>query len=382
MVVKFNENKVIEPSVNFLQKQTGKIFSDIWEQLEQGLWKDIKPENYEYNVIQGLLNRPNWKPVLKDILPLYLGMKWCEEKKQIEDPYFIPEKKDTGLKDFLNAAEIFFGKYSGGKIGVQLSGGLDSSIIIGVMRYLGIPFSLVGMSTTRYEFRTERHIQKLLTEWGNAAVLIDYEAHLPFFDLNNVPPFQYPDMLCLNYSADQAMALKCEKLDIDILLTGNGGDNVFADEVPLNPEDCIWRPQIFMDALLMDIVYAPKGVKLVPFFADKRIIESIYNLRLGQPEDNSKLWARNFFKDFLPQELVNYTYCADFWGLYIDGLQSSLPIVRELCARAYELTQNPCFSVKVINELLNQDLLNAKKDMYQIIEARITLAAWLNALIK
>lgn len=382
MVVQFNENRIIEPSVNFLQIHKGEIFSNIWGQLELGLWKDIQPENYEYNVIQGLLNRPNWKPVLKDILPLYPGMKWYEENKQIEDPNFIPVKKDTGLKNFLDAAEDFFDKYSGKKIGVQLSGGLDSSIIIGVMKHLDVPFSLVGMSTTRYEFRTERHIQKLLAEWGDAAVLIDYEAHLPLFNLNNVPSFQYPDMLCLNYSADHAMALKCEMLDIEILLTGNGGDNVFADEVPLSPEDCIWRPQIFTDAWLKDIVYSPKGVHLVPFFGDKGIIESIYNLRLGQSEDNSKLWARYFFRDFLPQELVNYTYCADFWGLYIDGLQSSLPIVRELCARAYELTQNPCFSVKVINKLLNQDLLNAKKEMYQIIEARITLAAWLNALIK
>ncbi len=332
--------------------------------------------------MQGLLKRTFWKPELKNILPIYPGMKWCEEKKQIEDPYFIPVKQETGLKDFLNAAESFYAIYSEKKIGVQLSGGLDSSIIIGLLKNFGIPFSLVGMSSTRYEFRTERYVQHILTKWGNTTTLINYEDHLPLSDLEKVPPFQHPDHLCLNYSAANAMALECKNLGIEVLLTGNGGDNVFAEDVPENPEHCKWLPQIFIDSWLNDIVYAPKGVQLVPFFGDKQIMGALYNLRKGQPEDNPKVWARRFFKDFLPQELVNYTYCADFWGLYIDGLHSALTTVRKLCNRAYELTKHPYFSDKAINELLQQDLLNANKSMYQKIESRISLAVWLNALIK
>lgn len=251
-----------------------------------------------------------------------------------------------------------------------------------MLKHFGIPFSLVGMTTTRYEFRTERHIQNILAEWSNEVGLLDYEKHLPLFDIDKVPAFQYPDMLCLNYSADNAMALECERLGVDVLLTGNGGDNVFADEVPINPEFSTWRPQIFTDTWLNDIIYAPRGVQLVPFFGDKQVMQTIYNLRIGQPEDNAKLWARNFFRDFIPQELVNYTYCADFWGLYIDGLQKSISTVHELFDFAYNITNHSCFSKKSMKELFDQDLLNANKSMYQKIEARISLAVWLKALMK
>lgn len=382
MVSQIIKPKTNVSSIRFINVQNGEIYTNIWAHLSEGMWRDLSPENHEYNVMQGLLNRPKCKPVLKNILPIYPEMKWNPNKKQLEDPYFIPIKRETGLKDFLIAAELFFKTFSNKKIGVQLSGGLDSSIIIALLKHFGIPFSLVGMTTTRYEFRTERHIQNILSEWSNNVFLIDYEKHLPLFDIDKVPTFQYPDMLCLNYSADNAMAIECERLGVDVLLTGNGGDNVFADNVPENHERSTWRPQIFTDTWLNDIVYAPRGVQLVPFFGDKQVVQTIYNLRLGQSEDNLKLWARNFFRDFIPQELVNYTYCADFWGLYIDGLQKSSSTVRELFDCAYDHTNHPCFSKKSIKELLNQDLLNTDKSMYQKIESRISLAVWLKALMK
>jgi hypothetical protein len=371
-----------EPSISFINTQTGETYSDICQQLADGLWKDISPEKHEQNVMEGLLKRANWKPVLKDILPVYPEMKWNSEKKKLEDPYFIPIKRPTDLNDFLKAVQSLFSKFANKKIGVQLSGGLDSSIIIALLKHFNVPFSLVGMTSNRYEFRTEKHIQNILIKWGNKATLIDYEKHLPIFDIDKIPAYQYPDILCLNYSADNAMALECKKLEIDILLTGNGGDNVFSEGIPENPEHCTWLPQMFTDTWLTDIVYAPQGVKLLPFFGDKDILQAIYNLRIGQPEDNSKLWARNFFSDFLPQELVNYTYCADFWGIYIDGLQKSIPIVRKIFNRAYELTNNSCFTSTVLDDFLEQDLLNAHKLMYQKIEARISLAVWINALFK
>ena len=290
--------------VDFIDIQSGKIYKDIWKHLSKGLWRDLMPENHEFNVIQGVSNRPKHKPVLKNILPIYPEMKWNSKKKQLEDPYFIPVKKAASLKDFLNASELFFNNFSNKKIGVQHSGGLDTGIIISLLKLFKIPFSLVGMTTNRYEFRTEKYIQNKLSEWSNEVTLIDYENHLPFFDLEKVPVFQYPEMLCLNYSSENAMALECERLGIEVLLTGNGGDNVFSDKIYENPIFSTWRPQIFTDNWLSDIVYSPRGVQLIPFFGDKLIIQVIYNLRIGQSEDNSKIWARNFFKDFLPQELV------------------------------------------------------------------------------
>jgi hypothetical protein len=376
------EKNISQPDVFFVNHITGERYEQLWDILKTGDWKNIKPENFEFNNLKGVLKRIEWKPVLGDIIPIYPGMIWDENKRCITDPAYIPKKQKRGMDVLLNAAEAFFKKFEEKRIGVQLSGGLDSSIIIGLLRYLDIPFHLIGMSTTRYEFRTERYIQQKLQEWTDYSVLIDYEQHLPMSHLDDVPPFQHPDLLALNYGSESAMAKEAQKQGVEVLLTGDGGDNLFAESIPVNHHECTWLPQVFSDSWPADIVYAPFGVELVPFYADPGIMDAVYNLRLGQGEDNAKLWARKFFKDFLPSELVNYTYCADFWGLYIDGLQQAIPTVKKLFHAAHELSGHQCFSEAAVKELLGQDLLHAKKEMYQVIEARTAMALWLCILNK
>lgn len=374
------EDNIKQPGVSFINLNTGEKFQDIWDIIKTGGWRNLNPESFEYNNLKGVLKRNEWKPVIEDIIPIYTGMFWNAATKTATDPVYIPRKLSPGMSTLLKASESFFQKYEGKKIGVQLSGGLDSSIIIGLMRYLGIPFHLIGMSTTRYEFRTERYVQQKLQKWTDNSILIDYEQYLPMSNLENIPPYQYPDMLALNYGSENAMALECKKQGIEVLLTGDGGDNLFAEPIPVNHNQCPWIPQVFSDPWMADIVYAPYGVELVPFYAEPGIMDAVYNLRLGQNEDNAKLWARNFFKDFLPSELVNFNYCADFWGLYIDGLQQAISTVKNLFQNAHELTGHQSFSESAIKELLGQDLLHAKKEMYQVIEARTAMALWLKVL--
>lgn len=365
-------------STSFINTQTGEICYNIWDKID--LQKNnISIENFEYNNLKGVLKRNEWKPFLDDWLPLYDGLFWNKERKKIDDIIYTPNRKKTTLNDLILVSERFFNQFKGKHIGVQLSGGLDSSIVIGLLHYLKIPFSLVGMRSDRYEFRTERIIQDSLYNLGVNTVLIDYERYLPLSDIMNVPRFPYPDLLLNNFSSEKAMIQYCKELGIEVLLTGGGGDNVFAEPVPHLPQ--LWRlkPQVFTDGW-SKYIYATNNIELCSFYAEKEIIDCIYNLRLGQKEDNLKLWARNTFKDFLPQKLVNYTYCADFWGLYISGLQQSLPSIRQLFERVYHTTNYNSFSPNRINVLLEQDYLTAKKEMYQKIEARIAFAVWLNSL--
>jgi hypothetical protein len=105
---------------------------------------------------------------------------------------------------------------------------LDSSIIIGLLSHLNIPFWLIGMTTKRYEFRTERHIQELLFPLAAEAILLDYDSHLPLSQLLEVPSHQHPELLSINYGSENAMAMACEQLGIEVLLTGDGGDNLVA----------------------------------------------------------------------------------------------------------------------------------------------------------
>ena len=376
------QNRIIESSVHYHFLKTGERKVTIWQELEAGAWKHIQPEVFESNTQLGEINRSSRRPVIKDILPIYQGMVWDEQNNRASDPRFLPQLQPTSLNDLLQAVKKFFDRFQDKHIGVHLSGGLDSSIIIALLKHFQIPFSLVGMTSKRYEFRTERYIQHILAEWGKAAVLLDYESYLPLSFMEEVPPHQHPEMLSGDYYKSVAMAKECKQLGINLLLTGNGGDNLFAEPITKNPAKCTWMPQVFCDTWLEDFAYRPHGVEVQTFYADEGVMNAIYNLRLGQSEDNAKLWARQFFKDFLPNELVTYTYCADFWGLHIDGLLHALPTIKKLFNQAYDFTENPYFSPQKAKELLNQDLLAAEKKKYQAIESRIVLAIWLNSLFK
>lgn len=372
----------MKKNINYINLNTGEQLDSIWDYLNTDGWKNIHPENFEYNNLIGVLKRKDAKPVVGNFIPIYKGMQYLDKEKKAIDPTYVPKIFEADMDSFLTSAHLFFKQYENKKIGVQLSGGLDSSIIIGLLKHFQIPFYLVGLSTERYEFRTERHVQHLISKWAIESVLIDYENYLPLSNLQEVPKHQFPDLLVNNYSSNKAMALECERLGIQVLLTGEGGDNVFAESIPTEPELCTWIPQSFGDTWLAEYVYTPFDVDIIPFYEDKSILDAIYNLRIGQGEDNSKLWARHFFKDFIPQELVNFTYCADFWGIYISGLQKAIPQMKILCNRAFELTQNLYFSKETIESLLSQDLLSAKKEVYQKIEARVALAVWVNSLNK
>jgi hypothetical protein len=299
-------------------------------------------------------------------------------ENKIEEKKLVIEYTEVEIDDFLRKSGIFFDKFRNKHIGVQLSGGVDSSLIIGLLNYFGIRHSLVGLFTKRYEFRTESFIQNLIAEKSINPNFINHEEHLPYSGLGSVPPHQHPDASCCNFNANQAMASVCNENKIDILLTGSGGDLALGDNV--HNAKCQWIPAIFNDTWLQDLVYTPKGTVVLSFFSDPDILGCIWNLRRGQKTDPKKIWARNFFRDFLPKELVDFTYKADFWGLYIDGLLNSLPEIRSIHKKAFDISGNPYFEVANFNEIFKNDLLNCDQVLYQRIEARISAAIWINSL--
>ena len=368
-------------NIFFHNQTTGKIIDEIWPLLTIENIKMINPDNFAYNIKKGLINRNEWNSLIEKIIPVYDGMEMDLSNKMFYEKKFVPSNKEYDFKSFLETAEKYFQGFSNRKIAVQLSGGLDSSIIIGLLSYFNIPFSLIGMTSNRYEFRTEKKIQEILANSSASVILIDFAEHLPLFEMDKAPVSQQPDLSIINISADLAMAKACEKLDIEILFSGFGGDVLFATEVPSSNNKCEWKPQLFYDSWLIDLVYKPHNVNLIPFYANPEIMNAIYNLRRGKKEDIQKKWARNFFKKILPPELINYTYVADFWGLYILGLLNNLDTIQKLHQRAFEITSSPYFSNEnFIKHVLKADLYSGKKEVYQPIEARIAYTAWLNTL--
>lgn len=371
--------QVKQPSLSFINTKTGELKTEIWSELRDGYWRLADFTAHEKNTLKGVLNRVNIDPVLADFIPIEVGQSWNQQVKRIEEARFSPKSHECRLDDFLESSKRFFEKFDGKHIGVQLSGGVDSSLIIGILKYFGISHSLIGFFNNRYEFRTEFHIQNLLAKNANKSKLINYEEYLPYSGLCSVTPHQYPNISYCGVATEDAMASGCIELEIDILLTGCGGDVALGNEV--HNFECSWIPAIFNNSWLQDMVFTPKGVQVVSFFSDHDILECFWNLRQGQKSDPRKLWARNFFRDFIPKELVEYTYKADFWGLYIDGLVNSLPKIREIHAKAHDLSKNPYFSEENLNKVLKSDLFNCDQRLYQKLEARISSAVWINSLL-
>lgn len=368
----------------FHHRRSGEIVDSIWSELRlDSLWCRADFAAHEGNTLKGAGDRSDWQPIFAEWFPLDAGQRWCPHTGRAIDPAHIPNAFGEGSrKDFLEAAQAFFARFEGSKIGVQLSGGFDSSLVIGLLRHFGIPYALVGMESDRYEFRTERTIQHRLAEQSGDVILIDEATCLPCSRLREVPPHQVPDLLSLDFAQNHDMAVACNRLGIDVLLSGGGGDSLLGGAVPTDATASPWRPQTFTDSFPVDLVYRPMGIEFLSFFGDPGIVDACFRLRRGQDNDPLKRWARGFFRDFVPRELAEYTYCADFWGRSIDGLLAALGPVRQLHAEARELTGSAYFEAEQLEQLLAEDLHRPRKDLYQRIEARISSTVWVVSLAK
>jgi hypothetical protein len=373
-----------QPGLRFLHRPSGELADSIWRELRlHGLWHQADFGVHEGNTLKGAGDRSDWRPIFTDWFPVDTGQTWCARTERALDPVHFPNANGEGaLEDFLDAAKSFFARFDGRRIGVQLSGGFDSSLIIGLLRHFGIPHGLVGLESARYEFRTERTIQHRLAEQNGDVILIDEGTCLPCSRLREVPTHQVPDLLSLNLAQDRDMATACRQLGIEVLLSGGGGDNLLGMAVPKEAAESRWRPQTFTDSFPVDLVYDPLGIEFLSFFSDAGIVDASFRLRRGQGNDNTKRWARGFFRDFLPRELAEYTYCADFWGRSIDGLLAALGPVRELHAEARDLSGSAYFGAERLERLLSEDLFRPRKDLYQRIEARISAAVWVVSVAK
>lgn len=362
----------------FISLNSGKVLDDLSLELKNFDWENFHPENLEYNHLNNIINKPDERPIISDYLPFKHKMKWLEETRicyiQTE-----PIIEKVSYDDFLKSALTFFEKFKNKKIAVQLSGGLDSSIIICLLKYFNIPFTLIGMFSDRYEFRTEKIIQNKLAEFTTSNKLIDFENNLPFSNLSKIPDFNYPDLSCINYSADKAMAEACASFNIDFLFSGEGGDFVFSHEINSEETKYPWSPTEFYDNWLNENIYNKVGCELVPFYGDEKIMNCIFNLRRGEKEDWSKKWARNYFKDLLPKELVTYSYYADFWGIYCKGILNTIEEMQNLISTAYAISKNQFFAPENFKAMFSKNILNLDRSTYSKIEAKVAAAAWVNS---
>lgn len=361
------------PRIDFVELASGDVVPSLWPLLEQGYWRQCRPHVYEGHVVGNALRATLEDTFFPQHAALRPGRRWVAATHRLEHTPFQPASGPADLHYFLDLAAAYFARLEAKRIAVQVSGGVDSSLVIGLLRFLNIPHFLVGMVSSRYEFRTERAIQDQFCRSGSGA-LLDYESHLPLSDLFHVPRSTIPDVASLAHSANRAMARACRANGVDVLLSGAGGDVLLGGDMRAVSPPC--HPHFFQEPWSQEFVYAPEGVSYLSFFSDQTIAGCLCALRAGQSEDTSKFWARQFFRDFLPHRIVDNLYKTDFWGLYMSGLVASLPDIRRLHAAALEATGDTYFLPANLERLLACDLMECDQPLYQRLEARISAATW------
>lgn len=372
-----------QPTLSFYNHKRGALQADIVEELRAGLWRDYNIDNRLYNDALGEMRITEWRPLFPDITPVMPGFHYNSETGAMEEERFVPRQREMTMSLFLDIVERYFARFEGRKIGVHLSGGLDSSLIIGLLYHFGIPFNLYGMVTDRYEFRTERHIQDLLAPLGERTCYVHADEH-PFYNLLDRYPFhQIPDSYIKSYDSATTIAEEARCDGVEVIFGGQGADTLFVDAIPTETGAMSFNiGNEFAVPWEDDLVYRPRGVELVSFYADPEIIEAIYNLRLGKPSDAWKLWARDFFREFLPRELAEYHYVADFNGLSMSGLEAAKPMVTRLFEEAYDLLRHPIFSPESTQVMRETNVFKFDYKLYSAYCARISIAVWLHALFE
>lgn len=370
-------------TLHFFNKSTAKLQQSIWGELNEGLWKHFIIENYLSNSKISVKQPSKTLDVFENYITIAPGAYYDILNHKLKEELYFPTYIEINKKKLYQIFEKYFAQFSNKKIAVHLSGGLDSSIIIVLLHHFNIPFYLVGLICHRFEFRTEKAIQEILAPLGKESILIDIDDYPSFSNLSQKSLSQIPDDNIKQVDASRAVVKACKKLGADIVFTGQGGDSIFVDAVSSSIES--WSCNIgneFLQTYETEILYPNEGLELISPFSDKEILNAIFSLRIGQKSDYLKKWARHFFSDLLPRELVEYTYSADFFGLSMDGLEKAKPDIEKLFKNAYEITGNSIFSPIESKTFLAIDVFNFEYHNYIDFCNKVSLAAWYNSLLR
>ena len=365
-------------SILYYDTNSNVLLNNIWDQLTL---EDISKSNYNNHRLNSsrYIQSPDfYKPVFKNIYPIPPRSKWIYDGFSFicsQSLEYLPPNCD--LTQLIKKISKPLKKY---KVGVELSGGLDSSIIISMLINNGIDPYLFGFSCDRYEFRTERHIQSIYSKKVENSFLIDSRKMLPFQNLLQCPIHQLPNPTSLYYYGKQVTAKYCEENNVDILFNGMSGDALFCDAVIDNKKPISWHSWMMDNRWFDENIFSKSKVKYLPVYTSN-LVNLICKERNNQGYDTKKTWARKYFKDYLPHELVNYTYKADHVGDLIEGIKNSHNEVKKLFRTAELVTKNSDFSesnLYVLFENIEKDDDNQLKD----ILAKVSYALWIYTCVK
>lgn len=364
------------PYVRWWDTERKEYVDTIYDRLADGLQRKLDIDVYLRNDLlppDRLHEEADFLPGLRHVLP---GMRLDELTGERSLDLYTPQHSPCTLNSFIDLASEFFESLHARRIGVHLSGGLDSSIIICLLKKLGIDFVPIGFESQTFEFRTERRIQQLLAPYGSDSELIDLENITFYSGLDSIPPHQKPLGTIKSYNSTSALVQAFARRGCDVVLTGQGGDSLFVDPVD-NPADLSFNiGNEFDNPEENELYYRPHGIRLISFYGQKRIIDAISTASAGRKTDPLKTWAREWFSPILPLELSRFTYAADFLGLTMWGLDRMRPVMRKLFRHSFEVTGSHFFSPEETDRFVSSDIFSFEYRDYIRFCSLLSIAVW------
>lgn len=365
----------------FIRSSNSKPIENFEKELLDGGWRKFNVEAHLSNELLPSKDLHKEIEVIPGVIHISSGLSWDENLHQLTQDYYYPNVVDKcSFSDFVELSEDYFKKLNAERIGVHLSGGLDSSIVICLLKKLGIPYTAIGLKSDTYEFRTERRIQELLSHLNEDSQLIEISSYPFYSKLDEIPFHLWPLASIKSYWQNEILVNAFAKRGCDVVISGQGGDSLLVGQGSASPDLKFNLGNEFLLNELQEYNYGPKGIRLESFYAYKPIIDLISSARIGMTEDPLKIWMRNWAKDILPAELVEHTYYGDYFAMSMSDLDQAKPTIKHVFESAYALCGNELFSSSNTKKFINQDIFNFEYNDYIRFCSLLSVAVWYNSL--
>lgn len=346
------------------------------------LIKNASIQNHLLNTREFSQSPDLYRPVIQDVYSIPPKSQWNFDKLDASYAHAIlnydSESKPLAIEHILKKyAKLIDSK----KIVFEVSGGLDTSLLISVFGEYLNEFSQVGVVSERYEFRTERQIQEYYFDRCKKSIKINEDDALPFSNLKNVPFHFLPNKASLFYGRHRAVIDATKKLEAKYVINGIGLDPMLCNPVSGNINTFRLSKFQWEDDWANSYLYKPQNLEYVNATIRNPIINFLWKSRKNEAEDSLKMWARKIFSEKLPSYLTKYRYKGAFDGVYETGLQVNNDVIIEIYDVAYDTIKieelNPNRNKRLLKRSEN---LNPEKDIN--LMATLSYAVWIYAMVR
>lgn len=367
----------------FFNTKSGLLFDNILDMIDAKCIRLASLESHIRNSYYYVQCPDTYTSVLENIVPIPPRTNWEYSSKKFFPVLknFSKKRRICGIENIIRLVDRYNKNFNLANLTVELSGGLDSSIVIQLLRHSGIEPNLVGFQSKRYEFRTESCIQDIIKTGCKNVILMADDKGLPYSDLLSVPVHPLPNKSSIFYGRHKSIVEASVHLGSSLILNGMGGDFLFCSAVRHNQfplEFYKWQSD---DYWANEYIYKPYGCEYISPMALKPFPEIIASLRSGQDEDTRKIWARKFFREILPRELVEYAYKGSFDGVYEYGLKLALDDIQKIGNVAFEVTKNNSLNGQNLLKLAVNSLNHSHENTLDFM-GKLSFGIWIYSLVR